>query len=287
LDMAKTYNDLYIATRRQLRDAGISAFSLEARLLVACAAGKTTEKLLRDLMLYTSDDTELKLAPMVRRRLSGEPVAYITGEWEFYGIPIQVDRNVLIPRTDTELLVELAVKAARGKKMDARVLDLCCGSGCIGCAIAHELPASRVVMADISPEALSISRKNVQRNNLTPRVTCIEADALAAPPMLVGNFDLVVCNPPYIPTQDIPGLDGSVRDYEPLGALDGGGDGLDFYRAILKNWKGVLRHGGLMLFEVGIGQAEDVRTQMLMSGFLGVECIRDTGGIDRVVMGRI
>ena len=285
--MAKTYNDLYIATRKRLREAGIAAHSLEARLLVASAAGKSVEKLLRDMMLYTSDETERNLRPMLERRLAGEPVAYITGEWEFYGLPILVNPSVLISRTDTELLVDLAVRAARGKKMDARVLDLCCGSGCIGCAIAHELPASRVVMADLSPEALSVSRKNVQRNHLTPRVTCMEADALQAPPMLVGNFDLVVCNPPYIPSGDIPWLDASVRDYEPVGALDGGDDGLRFYRAILKNWKGVLRHGGLMLFEVGIGQAEDVRTQMLMSGFLGVETVKDTGGIDRVVMGRI
>ena len=148
--MAKRYNDLYIATRKALRDAGIEAHSLEARLLVAAASGKSTEKLLRDMMLYTNEETERALAPMLRRRLAGEPVAYITGEWEFYGLPITVDKNVLIPRVDSELLVDLAVKALRGRKMDARVLDLCCGSGCLGCAIAHELPATRVVMVDVS-----------------------------------------------------------------------------------------------------------------------------------------
>ena len=285
--MAKRYNDLYIATRKALRDAGIEAHSLEARLLVAAASGKSTEKLLRDMMLYTNEETERALAPMLRRRLAGEPVAYITGEWEFYGLPITVDKNVLIPRVDSELLVDLAVKALRGRKMDARVLDLCCGSGCLGCAIAHELPATRVVMVDVSAEALTVSRKNVLRNSLTPRVTCMEADATKAPPMLVGNFDLVVCNPPYIPTTDIIGLDSSVRDWEPHLALDGGDDGLDFYRAVLKYWKGVLRHGGLLMFEVGIGQAEDVKKLMLMNGFLSVESAKDTGGIDRVVCGRI
>lgn len=284
--MAKRYNDHYIATRKTLRDAGIEAYNLEARILVAHAAGKTAETLIRDLMLYTSNETEQKLAPMIERRLAGEPVAYITGEWEFYGLPILVNENVLIPRVDTELLVDLALRAVRGKKMDARILDLCCGSGCIGCAIAHELPASRVVMADISSEALSISRKNIFRNSLTPRVTCLEANVLEPPPMLIGNFDLVVCNPPYIPSADINSLDKSVKSYEPIGALDGGDDGLEFYRAVLKHWKGVLRHGGLMLFEVGIGQAEEVRTMMLMAGFLGVEIATDTGGIDRVVIGR-
>lgn len=110
---------------------------------------------------------------------------------------------------------------------------------------------------------------------------------MQSPPILVGNFDLVCCNPPYIPTADIIGLDSTVRDYEPLSALDGGNDGLDFYRAVLKNWKSVLRHGGMMLFEVGAGQADDVKKLMLLSGFLGVETVKDTGGIERVVLGRI
>ena len=285
--MAKRYNDLYISARKALRDAGVEAYNLEARLLVAHAAGKTTETLTRDMMLYTSDETELRLAPLLRRRLAGEPVAYITGEWEFYGLPVKVSRDVLIPRIDTELLVDIAVRVLRGRKMDARVLDLCCGSGCIGCAIAHELPAARVVLADVSAEALEVCRENVKLNSLANRVTCMEADVTKAPPMLIGNFDLVVCNPPYIPTDDIIALDPSVRDWEPRMALDGGSDGLDYYRAVLKLWKGVLRHGGLLMFEVGFGEAEEVQKLMLMNGFLGVEITRDTGGVDRVVSGRI
>jgi len=285
--MAKRYNDLYISTRKTLREAGVQMYSLEARILVAHAAGKSAEALLRDMTLYVSDETEKRLAPLLARRLSGEPVAYITGEWSFYGLPITVNKNVLIPRTDTELLVDVAVRALRGRKMDARVLDLCCGSGCIGCAIAHEMPASRVVMADISSEALAASRVNAQKLKLTPRVTCLEADAKQPPPMLVGNFDLLVCNPPYIPSGDIAGLDGAVRDHEPRLALDGGADGLDFYRAVLKNWKHVIRHGGMILFEVGIGQAESVKKMLLMNGFLGVESAKDTGGVDRAVFGRI
>ncbi len=285
--MAKRYNDLYLATRKILRDAGIEAHSLEARILVAKAADKSTDTLIRDLMLYTSDETIENLKPMLQRRLQGEPVAYITGEWEFYGLPIAVDRNVLIPRVDTEVMVDAALKALRGKKMDARILDLCSGSGCIGCAMAANLPASRLLLVDISPDALSISRKNSQRLGLTPRVTCMEADATKPPPMLVGNFDIVMCNPPYITPSDYDKLDKSVKDYEPKLALVGGEDGLEFYRAVLKNWKGVLRHGGLLMFEVGYDQAEEVKTMMLISGFLGVESIKDTGGIDRVVVGRV
>ncbi len=284
--MPKRYNDLYLATRKILKDMGVEAHSLEARILVAKAADKSPDVLFRDLMLYTSDETVEKLKPMLARRLMGEPVAYITGEWEFYGLPILVNQNVLIPRADTEIMVDYALKALKGKKMDARILDLCSGSGCIGCAMAANLPASRVVLVDISSDALSISRKNSQRLSLTPRVTCLEADVLKPPPMLVGNFDVIMCNPPYITPKDYDELDISVKEFEPKLALVGGEDGLDYYRAVLKNWKSVLRHGGLLMFEVGYDQAEAVKTMMLIAGFLGVESLKDTGGIDRVVVGR-
>ena len=286
--MPRTYSEMYISLRNRLRDAGIEAAALEARLIAASAAGKSTEKLLRDMRYYATDEVKRRAEEMVQRRLAGEPVAYITGVWEFRGLPMEVSRDVLIPRIDTEVLAELAIKYLRGTgRLDARVLDLCCGSGCIGCAIAHELPAARVVLADVSAEALEVCRENVKLNSLANRVTCMEADVTKAPPMLIGNFDLVVCNPPYIPTDDIIALDPSVRDWEPRMALDGGSDGLDYYRAVLKLWKGVLRHGGLLMFEVGFGEAEEVQKLMLMNGFLGVEITRDTGGVDRVVSGRI
>ncbi|MEG1164982.1 MAG: peptide chain release factor N(5)-glutamine methyltransferase, partial [Oscillospiraceae bacterium] len=222
---------------------------------------------------------------LIERRLAGEPVAYITGDWEFYGIPISVTRGVLIPRVDTEVLADSAISALRGRKMDARVLDLCTGSGCVGCAIAKELPATHVVLADNSRAALGIAKQNVMRNKLNPRVSCIELDAMETPPMMIGSFDLLTCNPPYIPTADIAGLDTSVKDYEPLEALDGGADGLNFYRAIIEKWRNVVRLGGLMLFEVGVGQAEDVIKLMRLGGFKNVESVKDTLGIDRVVFG--
>lgn len=285
--MPKTYNDLYIETRRALREAGISAYSLEARIIVARAAGKTTEKLLQDLQFYTGDQVADKVAAMTARRLAGEPVAYLTGDWEFYGLPMTITPDVLIPRVDTEVLVQTALELLIGRKMDARILDLCCGSGCIGCAMAHQLPASRVVMVDISPEALRVARKNAAALGLGSRVTCTDADALKTPPMLVGSFDAVLCNPPYIPSPDLLTLDPSVRDYEPVWALDGGEDGLEFYRAILKNWKSVLRPGGRLLFEVGIGQSETVQKLMRLAGFRDVSAVCDTGGIERVIHGRL
>lgn len=285
--MPKTYNELYIETRKKLRDSGIEASSLEARLLISHAAGKSMDVFLRDMSLYTSDAVVENVIEMVGKRLEGEPVAYITGNWEFYGIPILVTSDVLIPRNDTELLVDTALTALKGRKMDARIIDLCTGSGCIGCAIAKELPATHVVLADISRAALQVAKQNVQKNKLNPRVSCVEVDALAVPPMMLGSFDMLVCNPPYIPKADIEKLDDSVKNYEPISALDGGEDGLDFYMAILSKWHNVVRVGGLMIFEVGIDQAEDVMELMRCWGLNNVGCVQDTQGIDRVVFGNV
>ena len=276
--MPRTYSEMYIALRNRLRDAGIEAAALEARLIAATAAGKSTEKLLRDMPLLRHGRGG---APARRRwcsaRLAGEPVAYITGVWEFRGLPMEVSRDVLIPRIDTEVLAELAIKYLRGTgRLDARVLDLCSGTGCIGCAIAAELPRVRVVLADVSAAAMDISRRNVERNGLGGRVSFLPADVTKQPPLMTGSFDLVVSNPPYIPTMEILTLDPSVRDYEPVWALDGGEDGLDFYRAILKNWALVIRQGGELMFEVGEDQAERVKDLMRMAGLREARSFPDT-----------
>lgn len=282
--MPRTYSEMYIALRNRLRDAGIEAAALEARLIAATAAGKSTEKLLRDMRFYATDEVERRAEEMVQRRLAGEPVAYITGVWEFRGLPMEVSRDVLIPRVDTEVLAETAIKYLKDTgRLDARVLDLCSGTGCIGCAIAAELPRVRVVLADVSAAAMDISRRNVERNGLGGRVSFLPADVMKLPPLMTGSFDLVVSNPPYIPTVEIMTLDPSVRDYEPVWALDGGEDGLDFYRAILKNWASVIRQGGELMFEVGEDQAERVKDLMRMAGLREARSFPDTQNIQRVV----
>lgn len=284
--MPKTYNDIYFSVRKQLRDSGISAYALEARILVAAAAGKTTEQLMRDLNLYTSDAIENTAMDMLGRRLAGEPLAYISGSWEFYGLPITVTPDVLIPRMDTEVLVDAAIASIKSRGMKARVLDLCCGSGCIACAISAAMPASRLVAADISLPALDVCRRNIKDNKLAARVITMQADAAAWPPMSIGSFDLIVSNPPYIASGELVELDGSVRDFEPHGALDGGEDGLDFYRAIIKYWSITLRPNAEMMFEVGEGQAAPVKEMLLRAGFVSVSTRLDTLGIERVVIGK-
>ena len=285
--MATTYNNLYLDARRRLREAGVEGAQLEARELVCAAAGKSREQYYRDMALYASDPVEEKLRQLVERRLAGEPVAYLIGEWEFYGLTLTVNRDVLIPRMDTEVLAERAILLAKAAGEGARVLDLCAGSGCVGLAVAAHAPNCRVVLADLSEAALRICKQNVRRNNLNARVTCVQADATQAPAASLWDFDVIACNPPYIPHKDLPDLDVSVRDYEPWAALDGGLDGLDFYRAISARWGTALRLGGSLVFEVGIGQAADVEKIMAQNGFENIVTHQDTQGIWRVVEGTV
>ena len=283
--MATTYNNLYLDIRQQLRKAGIEEATLEARELVCFGTNKSREELARDGGLYASPELERRVRDLVERHLAGEPVAYLIGEWEFYGLGLDITPDVLIPRMDTEVLAERAILLARAAGEGARVLDLCAGSGCVGLAVAANVPTCRVVLADVSEAALKICKGNVRRNELNARVTCVQADALQKPDAALWDFDVIACNPPYIPTGDLAGLDVSVRDYEPRSALDGGADGLDFYRAIAARWGSALRLGGSLLFEVGINQAMDVAALLERSGFEDIQSTQDTQGIPRVVEG--
>ena len=284
--MAITYNNLYMDIRQQLRTAGVQASTLEARELVCFASGKTRQQLQRDGQLYVPPAVEEQARALVRRHLAGEPVAYLIGEWEFYGLPLDIDRQVLIPRADTETLVDCALPFLRGQA-GSRVLDLCAGSGCVGLAVASQVADCRVTLGDISEGALRICRQNIRRNDLSDRVAPLQVNAMAAPPRQLGTYDCILCNPPYIPTGDIAGLDVSVRDFEPHDALDGGEDGLDFYRAVSSLWREALRTGGMLFFEVGIGQADDVLRIMRAQGFGDIEIVPDTAGIPRVVYGTL
>ena len=284
--MATTYNDLYLDIRQQLKNAGIDAATLEARELVCFATGKSREEFYRDGGLYASPEIEQRTWALVQRHLDGEPVAYLIGEWEFYGLPLDISNDVLIPRPDTEVLASEAI-AYCNTLGECRVLDLCAGSGCIGLAVAANVPKARAVLGELSDGALKVCRQNIRRNGLTGRVVPMQVNALEKPPANLGEFQCIVSNPPYIPRADIPGLDSSVRDYEPHMALDGGEDGMDFYCAITQLWRDALVPGGRLYFEVGIGQADTVLRIMRAVGFGDIQVVKDLNGIPRVVFGTL
>ncbi len=282
--MPSTYNDLYLDTRRALKRNGVDSAALEAREIVCCAADKNKEEFYRDSRLYATPEIEARVSALLQRRLQGEPVAYLVGEWEFFGLPLIVNEHVLIPRSDTEVLAQQAIDYLKDYP-GARVLDLCTGSGCVGLAIASRLADCRVVLADCSEEALRIARTNARLNHLQSRTAVLQADALAPPTAKFDAFQCIVSNPPYIPTGDLADLDPSVRDYEPHLALDGGADGLDFYRAIAARWKEALLPGGRLLLELGIGEADAVMRLLRTEGFGDLELYEDTQGISRVIAG--
>ena len=284
--MAITYNNLYLDIRQQLRKAGIEAATLEARELVCFGTGKSREDLARDGGLYASPELERQVRSLVDRHLAGEPVAYLIGEWEFYGLSLDISPDVLIPRPDTEVLAGQAIEYIQTLG-ECRVLDLCAGSGCIGLAVASQAPQARVVLGEYSDAALKVCRQNIRRNGLSGRVVPMQADAREKPERSLGEFQCIVSNPPYIPRADIETLDASVKDYEPHLALDGGEDGLDFYQTISGKWKEALAPGGRLYFEVGIGQADSVLRIMRAQGFGDIQIVKDLHDIPRVVFGTL
>ena len=284
--MAITYNNLYLDIRRRLKQAGYPGADLEARELLCFGSGKTREQYYRDAQLYVAPETEAVVQDLVRRHIEGEPVAYLIGEWEFYGLPLDINEHVLIPRVDTEVLARETIDFVQ-KQGKCRVLDLCAGSGCIGLAVAANAPECRVLLGDISEQAIKICRQNIRRNGLTAQVTVMPLDASQTPPRAIGEFQCIVSNPPYIPRADIETLDHSVKDYEPHLALDGGEDGFDFYSTIIRYWKKALVQGGRLYFEVGIGQADTVLRMMRAEGFGDINVVQDDQKIPRVVYGTL
>ena len=284
--MPITYNDLSMDIRRELRGRGIGAATLEARELVCYGSGKTREELVRDSRLYVAPEVEERIRDLVRRHLSGEPVAYLIGEWEFYGLPLDINESVLIPRVDTEVLAREAITYLR--TLDScRVLDLCAGSGCIGLSVAANVPGARVLLGDISEGAVRVCRQNIRRNQLSGRVSVMTLDAMDKPSPTIGEFDCIVSNPPYIPRRDIEELEVSVKNFEPHLALCGGEDGYDFYSAIISKWRPALRENGRLYFEVGIGQADTVLRMMRAHGFGDINVVQDDQKIPRVVYGTL
>ena len=283
--MVMKYGDLYLQCRRALLETeDAQSAGLMARNLVAFYSGKRQEEILRDRELYASEQTCKAVEDAMARIQSGEPLPYVIGEWEFYGLPLYVDRNVLIPRDDTCAVVGLAIKQAIFLPTDPRILDLCTGSGCIGLAIASRVKDARVTLADISRDALAVAKKNIAANKMTGRVSCIQADALSSAPAFLGKFDMIVSNPPYITGDEMAELPESVKNFEPHLALYGGRDGLDFYRSIAKHYSKALKPGGFLALEFGMGQGDDVCSILVENGYTILERTKDFNDRERAVL---
>ncbi|AJE02345.1 peptide chain release factor N(5)-glutamine methyltransferase [Geobacter pickeringii] len=267
-------------TREYLAEKGIENARLETEWLLGTALG------LDRVGLYVNFDKPLNqnelgtIRGLVARRAKREPLQYILGSQEFFGLDFEVTPAVLIPRHDTEVLVEEALKRAPAA---GSILDIGVGSGCIAVSLAKSLPETAVWGVDRSAAALALARRNVERHGV--RVTLVEGSLFE--PLTGERFDMIVSNPPYIPTADIGTLQAEVRDAEPLMALDGGVDGLDFYRLIVSGASGHLAPRGWLMVEVGIGQAEAVLGMFTRAGFGDCFTAKDPNGIDRVVGGRI
>ncbi len=239
-----------------------------------------------DLILMGNEEIDTEklqyIESAVERRLKNEPLQYILKSQEFMGMDFYVDENVLIPRADTETLVEWVLKHFQNKALSG--LDICSGSGCISLSIAHFNPKALMRGIDISQEAIDVSKMNAQKYNLTERVSFECADIFSY--NAYGKYDLIVSNPPYIETSQISELEETVKDFEPVIALDGGEDGLRFYRHIIKISTKLLKSDGLLAFEVGYNQAEVV-SKMLEENFYNIAVEKDLCGVNRVVSGQL
>jgi release factor glutamine methyltransferase len=273
---------LWTDVKRRLEAAGVDTPVFDARLLVEAGAGVSRLDIVTDPRRVLSEQQVSAVDALTRRREAREPVAHIIGRRHFWTIELAVTPDVLIPRPETELLVESAMHVLAPEQA-ARVLDLGVGSGAILFAILKERPRANGVGVDVSGDALAIARRNAEALGLSDRVDLRAGDWAAD---LEGAFDLVVSNPPYIPSQDIDGLQPEVARFEPRLALDGGADGLDAYRAIITALPRLLKPGGAFALEVGIGQAESVRALAEAAGLSTGSPKRDLGGIPRVVNGQ-
>lgn len=283
------YKELYDYGVCELTDAGIEESMLDARLLLEHVCHTDRNDLLVHGERDVPEEDRNVYLKYIEKRKRHVPLQYITGEQEFMGLVFKVNEHVLIPRQDTEILVEEALRFLHDG-MD--ILDMCTGSGCILLSLLHYSNGCSGVGADISQEALAVAEKNA--GNLIGEkeskadssneifIKWIQSDLFEN---MEGTYDMIVSNPPYIPTGTIPSLMEEVRDYEPLEALDGKEDGLFFYRRIAAEAYGFLRNGGYLFFEIGYDQAEDVRRIMEGNGYRDIVVVKDFAGLDRVVYG--
>lgn len=263
-----------------LSDAGIEDSTFEAEQLIMHALGISLSKLRLRYNDELDETAKEKIFSLVNRRAERYPLQYIIGEWEFYSLQFKVSEDVLIPRADTELLVDTALEYIGGAT-NIKIIDLCSGSGCVAIAIAANTKDCDITAAEKYPATLELLKENIELNKV--KVTPLLCDVLEEPQ---GEYDLIVSNPPYIKTEVIDTLEKEVLA-EPRVALDGGADGLLFYKAIVERWLPHLKSGGALIVEIGYDQADEVITLFNNAGLQNVECKTDINGNQRVIIGTL
>ena len=282
----KTIEQLLQIGVKNLKENQIESALLDTQILLSRLLN--VDKLYLHIHPSDSVQTEIEntFLEQIEKRSRNMPIAYITKQKEFMALSFYVDERVLIPRNDTEILVENAIEIIeRSRKNKIEILDLCCGSGCIGISLAHEYPHAHITLSDISSEALQVAKINVDKYDLSQRINLVRSDVFEN--ISPKKFDIITANPPYITTEELTGLGKDILDYEPLLALSGGDDGLDIYNRILKKASDYLRSKGYLICEIGYLQGKQVKELMLSYGFTDVQVIRDYAKNDRVVLGHL
>lgn len=278
--MKKTYRMAIQEAQNRLSSEGIEESNTDAWLLLSYVCNMDRTAYLMKSMDSISDEEYQRYMKCIDRRILREPLQYITGTQEFMGLTFNVNENVLIPRYDTEILVSEVIGLIGDKPL--RVLDMCTGSGCIGISIASECPNVSIDMADISDKAIEVAEGNIQCNNIK-NAKCIQSDLFSN---IDEKYSIIVSNPPYIETKVIETLMPEVKEYEPVLALDGEGDGLEFYRRITRESVKYIENGGYLAYEIGCEQADAVSRIMMECGYTDIRVVRDLAGLDRVVIGK-
>lgn len=268
------------------RSRGLDSPRLDAELLLCETLGVDRIKLIVESKRPLEKEELTRFKTLIQRRRSAEPIAYVLGEREFYGLPFKVDARVLVPRPDTETLVETALRRTQARDQFGVALDLCTGSGCVAIAFAKQRPTWRVLATDLSQPALEVAQLNAERLGACFGLQFLQSNLFEALPK-EQRYSLITANPPYIPSGDIPELQKDIKDFEPHLALDGGADGLDLVRRIVIEAKPFLGPGGILAMEIGYNQSDRVAALMLDAGYEDVVRDSDYGGIERVVSGQL
>lgn len=268
----------------ELKSNNIDSYMLDCQLILGKVLNLDRMSIITNRDMEVDENACNEYYKLIGKRKNKIPIKYITESCEFMGLNFFVKDGVLIPRPDTEILVEEAIKEIKQKK-SVRICDLCCGSGAIGISIAKNIDFVYVDCCDISDVSEEVTNKNIQTLGLEERVAFVKSDLLKYALEEGLQFDVVVSNPPYIRTEVIPTLMEDVKDYEPYIALWGGEDGLDFYRKITEQSRSTLKIGGILAYEIGYDQAKEVSDILVNSGYINVKVIKDLAGNDRVVTG--